>query len=88
MFPKQGQFIRPKTVYTDVEKTIPPIFETRKKLFFKETERCTKNEHIWNSSIISNEFFHNQLRPVLTVMRVFGLLPVKMPTEGKYSLYK
>jgi hypothetical protein len=88
MFPKQGQFIHPKTVDNDVEETIPSIFETRKKLFSKETEGCTKNEHIWNSSVISNEFFHNQLRPVLTVMRVFGVLPIKLPTEGKYRLYK
>lgn len=88
MFPKQGQFIHPNTVYTDVQKTVPSISGTRKNLFFKETEGYTRNEHIWNSSIISNEFFHNQLRPVLTVMRVFGVLPVKLPTEGKYSLYK
>jgi len=88
MFPKQRQFIHPKTVYTGVEKTVPSISETRKNLFFKQTEISTKNEHIWNSSSISNEFFHNQLRPVLTVMRVFGILPVKLPTEGKYSLYK
>jgi hypothetical protein len=88
MFPKQGKFIHPKTVYTDVEKTIPSIFEARKKLFFKETEGYTKNEHAWNSSVISNEFFHNQLRPVLTVMRVFGVLPIKLPTASKYSLYK
>jgi hypothetical protein len=88
MFPKQVQFIHPKTVCTDVQETIPSIFETRKNLFLKETEGYTKNERIWNSSIITNEFFHNQLRPVLTVMRIFGVLPVKLPTEGKYRLYK
>jgi hypothetical protein len=88
MFPKQGQFIHPKTVYTDVEKRIPSISETTEKLFFKKTEDFTKNEHIWNSSIVSNGFFHNQLRQVLTVMRVFGVLPLELPTEGKYSLHK
>jgi len=88
MFPKQRQFIHPKTVYTDVQKTIQSISDTRKKLFFRETEIYTKHELIWNSSVTSNELFHNQLRPVLTVMRVFGILPIKLPTEGKYSLYK
>lgn len=88
MFPKKRQFIHPKRFYTGVETTITSISESRKNLFIKETERYTKNEHIWNSSTISNEFFHNQLRPVLTVMRVFGVLPVKLPNEGKYSLCK
>lgn len=88
MFPKQEQFIHPDTVYTGVEKTVPFISETRNKLFFKQTKGYTKNERIWNSSLISNEFFHNQLRPVLAVMRVFGVLPIKLPTEGKCRLYK
>lgn len=88
MFSKQRQFVYPKTVYTDVQKTTQSISETRKNLFFRETERYTKNKHIWNSSVTSNELFHNQLRPVLIVMRVFGILPIKLPTEGKYSLYK
>jgi hypothetical protein len=88
MFPKQRQFIHPKIAYIDVQKTKQSISETRIKLFCSETEIYTKNQHIWNSSVTSNELFHNQLRPVLTVMRVFGILPIKLPTEGKYSLYK
>jgi hypothetical protein len=88
MFPKQRRFIHPETIYTGVEKTIPSLAATGKKLFFKETKGYKKNENIWNSSLISNEFFHNQLRPVLTVMRVFGILPITLSTEGKFRLYK
>jgi hypothetical protein len=88
MFAKQRQFIHPEAIYTGVEQTIPSISATRKKLFFKGTEVYTKKENIWNSSLNSNEFFHNQLRPILIVMRVFGILPIKLPTEGKYKLYK
>jgi hypothetical protein len=88
MFAKHRKLIHPETIYPGVEETIPSISATRKKLFFKETERYTKKENIWNSSPLSNDFFHNQLRPVLMVMRVLGILPIKLPTEGKYRLYK
>ena len=88
MFPKKENFIHARRVHTGIQKTIPAVSETRKMLFFKETELYTANRNIWNRSHISNEFLHNQLRPVLRIMCLLGVLPVKLPVEGKYKHYE
>jgi hypothetical protein len=88
MFPKEEHFINPERFHIGIQKTTPAIFETRNKLLSKERGSCTQSENIWHREPISNEFYHNQLRPVLIIRRVFGVLPVKLPIEGKYRHYK
>jgi hypothetical protein len=88
MFTKQEHFINPEMFHVGIQKTIPAISETRNKFFFQEREKHTQRENIWNRSHISKEFFHNQLRPVLQIKRVFGVLPINLPIDGKYRLYK
>jgi hypothetical protein len=80
---KDKNFLTAKRVHICEQKTLSTIFEARKNVFFHETEVSAPTDSIWEDSNISNDCFHNQLKPVLSILRVLGVLPIKMPARGK-----
>jgi hypothetical protein len=62
----------------------PTVYGTNNQLLIGKPEVHTPHG-IRKDTDISNEFFHSQLKPLLSVMRIAGLLPIKMPTRGKYT---
>jgi hypothetical protein len=80
---KDKYFLTAKRVHTGEQNTSSTIFDARKNVLFHETEESAPTDRIWEDSDISNDCFHNQLKPVLSILRVLGLLPIKMPARGK-----
>jgi hypothetical protein len=64
----------------------PTVYGTNNQLLIDKPELLVHTPHgIRKDTDISNEFFHSQLKPLLSAMRIAGLLPIKMPTRGKYT---
>jgi hypothetical protein len=80
---KDKHFLTAKRVHIGEQKTSSKIFEARKNVFFHETEAPAPTDSILEDSDISINCFHDQLKPVLNILRVVGVLPVKMPSRGK-----
>jgi hypothetical protein len=76
-------FLKAERIHVDLQNTLPAISESSNKLFINKPRMRTPSIN-WNGSDVSDEFFHNQLKPLLSTMRVFGLLPFKLPSTGKH----
>jgi hypothetical protein len=82
---KDIHFLTAHRVHVAEQKTLSTIVEARKNIFFHETEVSAPTGNIWEDSDVSNDSFHNQLKPVLSILRALGLLPIKMSARGKYN---
>jgi hypothetical protein len=85
MLSKQIHFLNAEGIHVDLQNTLPTVSESSNKLFINKL-RVRAPSSNWNGSDDSDEFFHNQLKPLLSTMRVFGLLPIKLPSKGKHYL--
>jgi hypothetical protein len=46
--------------------------------------RNSRKLPIISTSILRNEEYHNQIKPMLNVLRLLGMLPLKMSSHGEY----
>ncbi|KDR24348.1 gustatory and odorant receptor 24-like isoform X2 [Zootermopsis nevadensis] len=88
MVSKPNHFLPAQIAHVGLQDPLAINSENRKKFYIGKPELCAPTG-ISTDADVSNEFFHNQLKPLFIVMRFFGFLPIKLLFRGvsKFQLF-